>query len=77
MRWTLEQRRSGCHPISDFFVRRQGRQPFSTGEVDRYSCANEFNAYIVGEVEGGAYAPPVPNFQTGMPSLRALSARFS
>src|ERR1700724_325893 len=26
---------------------------------------------------GGAYAPPLPNFQTGMPSFRALSARFS
>ena len=26
---------------------------------------------------GGAYAPPLPNFQTGMPNFRALSARFS
>lgn len=26
---------------------------------------------------GGAYAPPLPNFQTGMPSFLALSARFS
>lgn len=26
---------------------------------------------------GGAHAPPLPNFQTGMPSLRALSARVS
>jgi hypothetical protein len=26
---------------------------------------------------GGAYAPPLPNFHTGMPSFRALSARFS
>jgi hypothetical protein len=26
---------------------------------------------------GGTYAPPLSNFQTGMPSFRALSARFS
>jgi hypothetical protein len=26
---------------------------------------------------GGAYAPPLPNFQTGIPSILALSARFS
>src|SRR5436190_23615012 len=26
---------------------------------------------------GGAHEPPLPNFQIGMPSLRALSARFS
>jgi hypothetical protein len=28
-------------------------------------------------VEGGAHAPPLSNFQTGMPSVRALSARLS
>src|SRR3546814_5330289 len=27
--------------------------------------------------DGGAHAPLLPNFQTGIPSLRALSARFS
>ena len=26
---------------------------------------------------GGAHAPPLPNFQTGIPSILALSARFS
>jgi hypothetical protein len=55
------------------------RRLFTTG--DRYTCANEFDTYIVREVgevgEVAAYAPPLPNFQTGMPSFRALSARFS
>jgi hypothetical protein len=77
MRWTLEQRPAVCHPISDLFARRQG-QPFTTGESNRYSCASEFNADIICKVGGGgAYAPPLPNFQTGMPSFRALSAMFS
>ena len=29
------------------------------------------------EKGGGAYAPPFPNFQTGMPSFLALSAKLS
>ena len=49
-------------PIDDETPRR------NTTDVDLQSgCRNG----------GGAHAPPLPNFQTGMPSLRALSARFS
>ncbi len=78
MQWTLEQRRAACHPISDRFARRQGRQPFTTGEKQplqlrkRVWCVH----YMRGG-RGGAYAPPLPNLQTGMPSFRALSAKFS
>jgi hypothetical protein len=56
----------------------RGASPLRPEKNNRYSCASGFGAYIIREVGGGgAYAPPLPNFQTGMPSFRALSAKFS
>jgi hypothetical protein len=64
MRWTLEQRRAVCHPISALFAKRQGRQPFTTGESNGYSCASKFNAYIICEV-----GDEFPNGDAELPRL--------
>ena len=48
----------------------RGKQPFQSAEAS-------LGVHYMRRRRGGAYAPPLPNFQTGMPSFRALSARFS
>lgn len=57
-------------------VPRQGCETLNECTISvRGSCLIRTASISVGR--GGAYAPPLPNCQTEIPSLRALSARLS
>ncbi|MDU6244365.1 MAG: hypothetical protein E6614_36400, partial [Bradyrhizobium sp.] len=53
----------------------QGHEILNEHHLMRAFLSGQDREFLVGR--GGAYAPPLPNCQTGIPSLRALSARLS